>query len=151
MQSIRHCPKRFVMADHDKYGKGVLTKAAGSAYTSSGSSIEVNFGVGMPARIDGTIGTNIAVEVESRTSKQVRGAVLDLLCHRYPKKLLILLPVHMHNPTITAQQCEGILGRFIDVAIFRVIVLQGSGFDPKIETDAALVLRALKELGFGGT
>lgn len=150
-QTVRRRLRRSDMVDHDRYGKQVLAKAARSSYTSTGSSIEIDFGVGMPARIDGTVGNSIAVEVESRTSKQVRGAVLDLLCHQYPKKLLVILPVHMQNPKITAQQCERILGRFIEASTFRVIVLEGSGFEPKIETDAALVLRALQELGFSST
>ena len=65
----------------------------------------INYGTAQPASVDATVGGDIAVEVESRVSKQVRGAVLDLMCHPYPKKLLILLPVHMSNPETTAQQC----------------------------------------------
>jgi hypothetical protein len=136
------------MAIHDLYGKQVLKRAAGSAYASQGSSVEVDFGVGDPARIDGTVGNSIAVEIESRTAKQVRGAVLDLLCHSYPKKLLVILPVWMQNPKIAGQQCERILGKFLDHSDFRVIILEGTGFDSKIETDAILVRQALEDLGF---
>ena len=70
---------------------------------------------GRSARIDGTLDQNVAVELESRVSKQVRGAVLDLLCHSYPKKLLVLLPVH--DVEVTARQCEFIFSKFLDGAV----------------------------------
>ena len=74
-----------------------------------------------PARIDGTLDQNVAVELESRASKQVRGAVLDLLCHSYPKKLLVLLPVHMSDVEVTARQCEFIFSKFLDGTVYRVL------------------------------
>src|SRR5438876_10010428 len=114
------------MASHDDYGKRVMREAVGSAFTDWGSSLEIDYGAGGPARIDGTIGRTIAVEVESRVSKQVRGAVLDLICHRYPKKLLLLLPVHMNNPVVTADQCRFIFAKFLDSEDFRVVLLTGS-------------------------
>jgi hypothetical protein len=89
------------MDNHDKYSKCVLAQATGSAFKPSGASVEINYGSGVPTRIDGTVSFKIAVEIESRTSKQVRGAVVDLICHPFPKKLLILMPVHMSNPEIT--------------------------------------------------
>jgi hypothetical protein len=58
---------------HDKYGKRVLREAAGAAYDDHGKSCRVWYGAGLGARVDGTIGRAIAVEVESRTTKQVRG------------------------------------------------------------------------------
>ncbi len=135
------------MGSHDEYGKQVMRKAAGSAYQEWGASVEVDLGAGRPARIDGTVGHDIAVEVESRVSKQVRGAVLDLIFHRHPKKLLVLLPVHMTDAATTAEQCRYILARFVDVHNFRVIVLEGHGTAPQVESDAALVKAALRELG----
>jgi len=63
------------VGSHDKYGKDVLRAAAGKAFLDRGASVKVDFGTGHPARIDGTVSGTIAVEVESRTSKQVRGAV----------------------------------------------------------------------------
>lgn len=98
------------------------------------------------AKIDGTVGKDIAVEIESRTSKQVRGAVLDLLYHRYPKKLLVLLPVHMHNPSLTAAQCTAILGRDLSSSNFRVVLARGSARDEHLEEDANRVRSALREL-----
>jgi hypothetical protein len=66
------------MGAHDDYGKRVLRTAAGEAFTDWGVTVEIDYHAGRPARIDGTVGTQVAVEVESRTAKQVRGAVLDL-------------------------------------------------------------------------
>ena len=100
----------------------------------------------MPARIDGTVAGEVAVEVEPRTAKQVRGAVLDLLCHEYPKKLLLILPVHMSNAETTARQCRSALRKFLSEADFRVVVLSGHGFKDKLQEDAAAVRSALKEL-----
>jgi len=98
----------------------------------------------MPARIDGTVG-DIAMEIESRVSKQVRGAVLDLVCHPYPKKLLILLPVHM-NPVTTETQCRNILRRFVDPKNFEVVVLHGTGHDQRRDQDVLVVQDALRRL-----
>lgn len=109
------------MAGHDDYGKHLLMQTAGDAAEQYGSSLEVDYGAGQPARIDGTVGKMVAVEFESRVSKQVRGAVLDFICHPYPKKLLALLPVHISDPTVTAVQCRNILRRFCPPESFRVL------------------------------
>jgi hypothetical protein len=100
------------VGDHDKYGKQLLRLAAGRGCVTTGRSLTVDYGAGRGAEIDATVGSRIAVEVESRVAKQVRGAILDLICHRYPKKLLILLPVHISNPATTERQCRSILDRF---------------------------------------
>jgi hypothetical protein len=138
------------MGTHDAYGKQVMRTAAGEAYNDWGQSVCVEYGAGQPARIDGTVGGSIAVEIESRVSKQIRGAVLDLMCHRYPKKLLILLPVHMSDAEIAASQCRHIMGRFLNPGDFRVVVLAGSGNLAALEADARIVRDALRELGHGG-
>jgi hypothetical protein len=135
------------MGAHDAYGKQVLRAAAGNAFTDWGSSVEIDYGAGSPARIDGTIAGIVAVEVESRTAKQVRGAVLDLVFHRFPKKLLVVVPMHMSDCQVCAQQCQNALGRFLIPADFRVVVLQGTGVDPAMEADIKLVATALSELG----
>jgi hypothetical protein len=99
------------MGAHDEYGKRVLQQATEGIAVHYGKPVEIDYGAGQPARIDATVG-DIAVEIESRVSKQVRGALLDLICHSHPKKLLVLLPVHMSNPEITAEQCRNIMNRF---------------------------------------
>ena len=135
------------MGQHDDYGKRILQESAGRAFDTHGPSVEIDYGAGMPARIDGTVSGRVAVEVESRTAKQVRGAVLDLLCHPYPKKLLLILPVHMSNAETTARQCQTALQRFLAKADFRVVVLRGHGSDQKPKEDVRKVRLALQQLG----
>ena len=137
------------MPQHDDYGKMILQKAVGPAFKETGRSVEIDYGVGSPARIDGTIGQEIAVEIESRVSKQVRGAVLDLICHKYKKKLLVLLPVHMSNPETTADQCRYIFGRFLDRKDYHVVVLEGDGDNPQETTDIKIVQGAIQKLRTG--
>ena len=136
------------MGSHDEYGKQVLREATGGAAAQYGPSLEIDYGAGRAARIDGTVGDTIAIEIESRVSKQVRGAVMDLICHPHPKKLLALLPVHMSNPQITAEQCQNIFARFCPRDSFRVIVLEGTGEAPRLEQDAKFVKEALAGLGY---
>jgi len=137
------------MGVHDDYGKRVMRAAAGESYKDWVESVQVEFGCGHCARIDGTVAHNVAVEIESRVSKQIRGAVLDLICHPYPKKLLALLPVHMSDAQIAAAQCRHIMARFLNPSDFRVIVLEGSGFAPAFESDSRRVAHVLQELGHG--
>jgi hypothetical protein len=54
----------------------------------------------------------------------------------------------MHDPDVTARQCEHILARFVPRESFRVVLLHGSGSLPKLREDAGLVSRALAELGY---
>lgn len=136
------------MGDHDAYGKAVLRRVAGQAFIGWGPSVEVDYGAGRPARVDGTVSGTIVVEIESRTSKQVRGAVLDLVSHPYPKKLLVLLPMHMSDCETCAEQCRRILSRYVQAGSFRVVVLDGTGIRPSPDTDARLIWTALHELGF---
>jgi hypothetical protein len=69
---------------HDEYGKSVVRIAAGGAFHQFDNRIDYGKNAGY-ALIDGTIDSRIAVEIESRTGKQVRGAVLDLLSHHLPE------------------------------------------------------------------
>ncbi len=139
------------MGDHDVYGKAVMRRAAASAFSDYGSAVQVAYGTTRGgATIDGVVGRSIAIEIESRVSKQIRGAVLDLICHKYPKKLLVLVPVHMSNPTLCSDQCRHILGRFLKPEDYRVVLLSGSGFGQKLDEDANRVRAALGELGFDG-
>lgn len=134
------------MANHDSYGKTLLDRVTGGRCSFYGPPVETNHGVGGACRIDGAVG-DIAIEVESRTAKQVRGAILDLILHRFPKKLLILLPVHM-NVRIERDRCAAILHRFCAEEDFQVIALSGHAENPHFETDAHLISYALTALGF---
>ena len=136
------------MGHHGNYGKLVLQLAAGDNFECYGKSVEIDYGAGGPARIDGTVSGKVAVEVEARTPKQVRGAVLDLLCHEHSKKLLLILPVkNMSNPDDVATQCRNALLRFISPDDFRVVVLRGHGANQKLQQDADVTRSALHELG----
>jgi len=75
--------------------------------------------------------------------------VLDLICHPYPKKLLVLLPVHIRNPGVTAEQCRNILKRYCPDDSYWVLVLKGSGNDPQLAEDTAILAAALADLGGG--
>ncbi len=132
---------------HDQYGKQVLRAAAGDAFVEWGPQVEVDYGAGRPARIDGAVGGQVAVEVEARVPKQIRGAVLDLIFHSFPLKLLVLMRAQLSNPEATASQCRNALGRFVKPACFRVILLDGDGHAPRLESDADLAARSLRELG----
>jgi uncharacterized protein YbaR (Trm112 family) len=48
----------------------------------------------------------------------VRRAVLDLICCPVPKKLLVLLRVHMTNLEITDEHCRNALARFYPAGSF---------------------------------
>ncbi|MDO9577366.1 MAG: hypothetical protein Q7J16_05735 [Candidatus Cloacimonadales bacterium] len=136
------------MGKHENYGKKILSLAAGIDYRNEGECIKVYYGTCNYARIDGTIADEIAVEIESRTSKQVRGALIDLLFHKFKRKLLLILPVHMNNPDITAEQCRFILSKFLDEKNYEVVVLKGHGNHDKTDSDKKIVVKALKKLGY---
>ena len=133
---------------HDAYGKAVLKRAAGAKFDGSKEACRVDYGGAQNAGgfIDGTAMGAVAIEVESRTSKQVRGAVLDLICHRFEKKLLVLLDVHAHNTKILADQCANAFERFVPAENFRVVILRGNGSNHWFDADVAIVRGALDDL-----
>lgn len=132
---------------HDRYGKKVMQAAIGYYFRSTGRSSVVEY-KGKRGRIDGTVRSLVAVEIEAKTyAKLVRGAVLDLICHKYPKKSLVLIPVD-GQATMIAEQSRSILERFVDPSSFRVVVLKGTGDNPDLEGDALRVRDALRELGW---
>ena len=130
------------MGKHDTYGKKVMRKAFNSFDSKTINRI-VNYNDGGSANIDGVIGEKVAVEIESRASKQVRGALLDLIFHKYKKKLLVLLPVHQHNIYTTAKQCRFILGKDINSKNYRVVVLKGTGNKPQLNNDIKTIRKEL--------
>ncbi len=131
------------MGQHDEYGKLVLKRAVGDGCAIDGACI-TSYGDSC-AHIDGTVGSSIAVEIESRTGKQVRGAILDLILHPYPEKLLILVPMYIGKHQV--RECEFILKRFVDSNHFRVVLLNGTGDNHDAESDVAKVRDALQALG----
>lgn len=93
---------------HDLYGKRVIEAAAGHQFNGTRKACRVDYGGPLHTGgfIDGTAAGMIAIEVESRVPKQIRGAVLDLLCHSYPKKLLVIIRAHPPKPKLTSSQCK---------------------------------------------
>lgn len=77
--------------------------------------------------------------------KQIRGTV-DLFFHRYPKKLLVIMPAHSQRPEIAAEQFRGILND-LGCASSKVVVLEGTGDKEALEVDATAVRATLLELG----
>ena len=129
------------MGAHDDYGKSILRIATKGTVELDGPTVEIDYGTDSPARIDGTFNGCVAIEVESRTGKQVRGAILDLICHAYPKKLLVCMPLYMTRSV--PEQCRHILARFVRERDFEVVVLEGDGHSPRLRKDAKIVTDAL--------
>ena len=129
------------MGAHDEYGKEILRRATKGAVELSGPSVEIDYGTESPARIDGAYNERIAIELEARTGKQVRGAILDLICHPYPKKLLVCMPLYMTKSV--PEQCRNILARFVSEQDFQVVTLEGDGEDPQTRKDSKIVADAL--------
>jgi len=136
-------------ANHDAYGKLIMRNAAGNAFSDSGALCRIRFGDDAAgARIDGVVGNSIAVEIESRTPKQIRGAVLDLIFHPYPRKLLLIIAGHQNDARQAANQCRHILREEIGNGNFQVVLLAGSGREHQQTSDVARVREALGRLGW---
>lgn len=132
------------LQSHDQYGRQVLYDATEGRASLFGSPLEIDYGSGPPAHVAATVG-DIAIQIEPRISKQVRGAILDLVCHPFLKKLLVLVPVSITSPGISAEQCRQILARFCPRKAFRVVTLKGSGHRPDLE-DSAILAAVLADL-----
>lgn len=139
------------MGVHDQYVKELLEKIFRSNYRTQKDYTYVKYAEGS-AQIDGVITfpeDEIAVEIESCTAKQVRGAILDLFFHRARKKLLIIVPEHMYNPQALKKDAEYILNtlRKIRPEIeFKIIILKGSGNDRRQDEDLRIPRDAIAEL-----
>jgi len=137
------------MGQHADYGRMLLAAIAKDRFTDDRQFTKVEYLGGTSAFIDGVIKPDCAVEIESRVDKQVRGALIDLLSHPYPKKLLILIPAHMNNPKKSKEQCEGILNNFKKHADDQatVVLLKGTGDNREPKEDEELLKVALSKLG----
>ena len=72
---------------HDSYGRELLREILGSRFINDTDDlVKVDYGTYISAFIDGVINNCCAIEIESRVDKQLRGALLDLLEHKLPKK-----------------------------------------------------------------
>jgi len=77
------------MGVHDTYVKNLLRKFFGN----SGANFKIHqsFDIGGFYTIDAST-DEIAIEIESHISKQIRGVVLDFLLHHAPKNYLLYCP-----------------------------------------------------------
>lgn len=132
---------------HDSYGKSLFDGI--EDFSTNYEKCKIKYGTGgSGARIDGVIRDTIAIEIESRVSKQVRGAILDLILHKNPKKLLVLIPVHMKNPENTRSQSIFILSKFLKENEFDVVLVEGTGGNNQLKTDKVIIKEALKKLEY---
>lgn len=138
------------MLGHDAYGKRVLRNAcdlAGDSVAWTGSRREICDGV--TCDIDAVLESGIAVEIESRVNKQIRGALLDLILHPCQNKLMILIPAHMGDVSRSARMCEAIVERLAPGARFACVTLRGTAGRESMEEDARIVAEAIRGLTVG--
>lgn len=132
---------------HNNYGKRLLKEVVGDLLIATGPDTRVNYQGDISAKIDGVIEACCAIEIESRVAKQVRGALIDLLEHQLSKKLLILIPAHMNDPEATARHCKHLLEKYKQQgSTVKVVLLKGTGDNPKDSEDKKLIESALREL-----
>ena len=132
---------------HDAYGKRILREATQDMVERVGPSVEINYGTRFRARIDGAAG-DVAIELEARVGKQVRGAILDLICDPLPKKLLVIMPVKQVGKDVP-EQCKNVLAKFVPEADFQVVVLKGHGHDERPGEDSKIIADALSRFAKG--
>lgn len=130
---------------HDEYGKRVLRLAFGSAF--SDAAPPLRFPGGGRANIDGVIDNQIAVEVEARNDKQIRGAIMDLICHSLPKKLLVIIPANTTEARVVPQ-AHYLLNRFLEKNCpFQIAALKGMGNAESLAVDIEIIRVAARKLG----
>ncbi len=85
--------------------------------------------------IDGTIDSNIAVEIAAGIGKTVDADASRLARHELRFKLLIVVPAGMHNAETAAARARDTLAGPLDSCQFRVVVLRGTGHDRRLAED----------------
>jgi len=109
---------------YDEYAKHVLTGSFGPRFDTT-SNVLFSFGEdGGTGTVDGTIDSQIAVEIGVGSPKQIRGGLLDLLWHSYPVKLLLLVDTPGHSTQRSVGQAGAILAETSSPGI--VIRLSGN-------------------------
>jgi hypothetical protein len=131
---------------HDKYGKEVFRRALGDDFNPNPEAFQLGENAG-EIRIDGEINhktskQKIAVEIESRVSKQVRGAILDLYLHPHEKKLLVI--INKYGNKNTPVQAQAIFKElFKNKKNWHVLCLKGNGGSPCFREDIKLIMNVL--------
>ncbi len=134
------------MGKHEKYVKDILKSIAKGKFVCSGNQIKVEYPA-ISARIDGVIENCCAIEIESRTAKQIRGALLDLTNHKLKKKLLIIIRTPSLSKRNIVEHCENILSNYLNKKNNQVVLLEGTGNNQKPKKDKIKIKNALSKLG----
>jgi len=146
--------------DHDEYGKRLFADILVKRWiTRLDDKRFVQMG-GVRAGLDAIIlsedlaHVQCAVEIEAKTYKQMRGAMLDLAWHPAPRKLFVVI---LAQPQIGSEEKARAHCMFVWERLtkgqsipFELTVLKGTGADPMKETDRQLLAEALKKLGLLG-
>ena len=147
------------MGIHDEYGKKILTRVTGqhpSWLNRPERTLKYPHG-GMTAELDGVIGEDCVVEIEGLNEKQIRGGILDLVFHPYPKKLLVTIPANLSKNKRREDiqlTCQNLLDDLIRAhcpnAFGRVVMLHGTGKKQEefFDEDCKLVQQSLSLLGW---
>ncbi len=131
----------------DDHWKRVIHEATNGGALLEDEADEVMYGPALVDKIDATF-RDVAIEAAPDESKKVSGALLNLICHPYPRKLLILLPPHKACGS-SAGMSEAILSRLCRAGSYRVVLLNGGGEAAHFAGDAAIVAAALRALTDG--
>ncbi|HEY2932086.1 MAG TPA: hypothetical protein VGK99_10085 [Acidobacteriota bacterium] len=107
---------------------------------------------GTNALLDGVIldrdreAVEVAVGIEARSERQIRGALVDLFLHTAPKKLLIVVPKECNIPRVD-YHCTYVWKRLNDTGKdnFRVVLISGDVSKPD-SSDLDALWRGLSEL-----
>lgn len=101
----------------DRPMKDLLKEIFADDYKEGGSETVVHYGEGGAiARLDGVINGQkgrISVELERKSAKDIRGALMDLINHDSPMKLLILDPNGPANVEGARKMSVYILNKFV--------------------------------------
>ena len=143
-------------ANHDEYGKRLFASILGKRWVTrldDDRSVEM---AGVRADLDGIIlsedlaRVECAVEIEAKTYKQMRGAILDLAWHPAPRKMfvVILAQPQLGNDLKARSHCTFVWQKLTDGenTPFELVVLRGTGAYPMEENDRSLLVDALKRL-----
>ena len=99
------------MGKYQRYAEEVLVAAFAERWDRNSDTV---FSFGKDAgtgEVDGTIDGKVAVEIGVGSPKQIRAAVLDLMFHPFPMKMLILVDTPEHETGRSVRQAGAILAQ----------------------------------------
>lgn len=131
--------------NHEAPIKEVLRKLLGERFNDHVS--ETRFVIrntGTQIEPDAVIDKDAVVEIESRTPKQIRGALMDLLTHPFKKKLLIIRPANANADRIGAH-CNEIVAQYLraDEKFYVVVLRMDQQEDEELIREGLTVLKLI--------